>query len=371
MKRRQFIKTLALSTGATLVRAEPAGIPSLRKLAGKKLPIGVALHAPVYKTYTPAELALTRKHFSIITPENCMKWDVCQRVPGPRQLEKADGMLAFAEKHNQKFLGHTLLFNRSNEYPEWVFKDGEGKASRQLVEERLRDHINTMMGRYKGRIYAWDVVNEAVEEKEPYYRETDWFEMFGGEFVPMAFRMAKEADPNALLIYNDYRVEEPVKLERILLLLEELRGKGVLPDVVGIQGHWELDDVPFEKLEKTIVALHEAGVRVSVTELDIDIMSRSLYWNHKTRPEAIKQDPYRDGCPDDVLARQAEQYGQLFKLFVKHAEKMERITLWGLTDAHSWLNSWPWERVNHGLLFDREARPKPAFFAVADALRNA
>lgn len=370
MKRRSFVKALALSAAA-LPSFTGCGTTSvkLRSFSRRVLPLGVAVRARPGQVYTEQERDLIRRHFSIITPESAMKWHHCQPEPGPYTFEKADEIVAFAEANQQKVLGHTLLFNRKNNYPAWVFSEGEGKASRTLVEKRLREQVDTMMGRYQGRVYAWDVVNEAVEEMEPYYRETKWYNMFGGTFVPMAFRMAKEADPKALLIYNDFRVEVPRKLERVLLLLEELKREGVLPDVVGIQGHWELDDVPFGELEAAILALHQAGVRVSVTELDLDVISRKKYWNPKTRPEAIAQDPYPDGCPNEVLARQAEQYGQLFRLFRKHAEKMERITFWGLSDRHSWLNTWPWKRVNHGLLFDREARPKPAFYAVADALQ--
>lgn len=300
-----------------------------------------------------------------------MKWPFIEHKEGELCLDAADNLIAFAQKNKQKVLGHTLLFNRNKNYPAWVFMAGDRKASAHLVEKKLRTHIDTLMKKYKGKIYAWDVVNEAVEEKEPYYRETDWFKTFGKEFVPMAFRMAKKADPGALLIYNDFRVEVPRKLEQVLLLLDELKEKSALPDVVGIQGHWEIDDVPFEHIEKAILALHEKGVRISITELDIDMMSRKKYWNMETRPEAVKQNPYTDRCPADVLKRQAEQYAELFRLFVKHKEKMERVTFWGFTDGISWLNTWPWKRTNHALLFDRNAEPKPAFYAIADVLKKA
>ncbi|MCF7848111.1 MAG: endo-1,4-beta-xylanase [Kiritimatiellales bacterium] len=373
MNRNRFLSStmiggLALASG--FAKSPTPGLePSLRKLS--KLALGVSMKSPIDKVYTPAEQELIRRHFDIITPENAMKWDVVRRKEDqPYRLERADELLQFAEAANQRFLGHTLLFNRDNEYPDWIFGDDEDPASRAMVERRLREHIFWMMQGYSDRIYAWDVVNEAVEEKVPYYRETNWYRMFGPDFVPLAFHLAREADPKALLIYNDYRVEIPRKRERVLLLLEELKKQGAMPDVVGIQGHWELGSTPFENLEETIIELNQVGVSVSVTELDIDVISRQKYWNQKTRPEAIKQDPYRDGCPADILKQQAEEYGQLFEIFMRHPEKMERITFWGLTDRHSWLNKWPWERVNHGLLFDRNAQPKPAFHAVAEAIRN-
>jgi len=352
-----------------LVRAESCTTTRLREVSGSTLPLGVALQDHIDRVYTWRERALIRRHFKVITPEAAMKWPNCEPEPGKHNFANADDLVAYAEHHDQKILGHTLLFNRDNEYPPWVFAHGSKKASAKLVEERLRDHIRTMMGRYSGRVYAWDVVNEAVEETAPYYRQTDWYHTFGKAFVPMAFLMAREADPNAQLVYNDFSIENPPKRERVLILLDELRREGVLPDVVGIQGHFELDRLPYDDIEKTIVALHDAGVRVAVTELDIDVVSRAKYWDLATREEAIKQNPYPDGCPADVLARQAEQYGTLFRLFVKHVDKMERVTFWGLTDRHSWLNDWPWKRSNHGLIFDREARPKPAFYAVMDALR--
>lgn len=370
MNRRDFLSTMSLSATAVLVRAESGSdAVDLRKITGDVLPLGVALRDPVETSYTPQEHELIRRHFSIITPENAMKWPQCQPTEDKYLFEKADNLVKYAANNHQKILGHTLVFNRDNDYPGWLFKDGDQKATRKQVEERLGAHIRKMTDRYKSSLYAWDVVNEAVETKPPYYRETDWYKTFGGDFVPLAFRMVREADPKALMIYNDFGIEKADKRERVLILLEELKKEGLLPDVVGIQGHWELDRVPFEDIEETLLEFNKAGVRTSVTELDIDVISRHLYWDPKTRPEAVAQNPYQDRCPDDVLARQAEQYGRLFKLFVKHADKMERVTFWGLTDRHSWLNGWPWKRVNHALLFDREARPKPAFYAVVDALR--
>jgi len=373
MNRNRFLSSTVIG-GSALASgfaksSTPAIEPGLRQLS--KLDLGVSMKAPIDKAYTAEEQELIRRHFDIITPENAMKWDIVHRKEQqPYRLNRADELLGFAEAANQRFLGHTLLFNRDNEYPEWIFGDEEDPASRAVVERRLREHIFKMMQEYSGRIYAWDVVNEAVEEKEPYFRETHWYRMFGPEFVPLAFNLAREADPKALLIYNDYRIEIPRKLERVLLLLEDLKKQGATPDVVGIQGHWELGQTPHDKIEKAIIALHKTGVKVSITELDIDVISRQKYWNQKTRPEAIKQDPYRDGCPADILKQQAEEYGQLFEIFMRHTEKIERITFWGLTDRHSWLNNWPWPRVNHGLLFDRNAQPKPAFHAVMKALSS-
>jgi len=371
MDRRSFIHTLALGATASLTHASTRGNPGLRQHARKLFPLGVAVRAPVEASYSPEEQRLIRRHFSIVTPENAMKWHRSQPKPGPYQLDEADRLVVYANRNGLQVVGHTLLFNRDRKYPNWVFENGTGKASRDLVERRLRNHIVAMMTRYRGGVYAWDVVNEAVRENEPYYHDTDWYKTFGPGFVPFAFRVARETDPDALLIYNDYSVELPRKRERVLLPLEDLKREGVRPDVVGIQGHWEIDNLPLEHIEETIIALHAAGVRVAITELDIDVVSRRLYWDPKTRPQAIAQDPYRDGCPADVLKRQAEQYGRLFRLLARHAEKIERVTFWGLTDKHSWLNSWPWKRVNHGLLFDRQARPKPAFHAVEEALRSA
>lgn len=375
MNRREFIKAAALAgaalaSGTTGCGASPLDSESgLRSLAKNLFPIGVSLQDPSEGRYTANELENLSRHFDIITPEMAMKWERCQPDPNTYQFKAADKVAQLAKANRQKLLGHTLLFNRAKNYPEWIFADGADKASAKVVENRLRDYIRTIVGRYRGDVYAWDVVNEAVQEQAPFYRETDWYRTFGGTFVPLAFRLAKEVDPGALRIYNDFNIEVPRKRERVLLLLEELKREGVMPDVVGIQGHWELDDVPFENIEQSIVELHQAGVRVSVTELDIDVISRKKYWSLETRPDAVKQNPYVDGCPAAILERQAEQYGQLFELFVKHAEKMERVTIWGLNDRHSWLNAWPWPRVDHGLLFDRDNQPKPAFHAVAKALR--
>jgi endo-1,4-beta-xylanase len=236
----------------------------------------------------------------------------------------------------------------------------------------VKDHFRAVIGRYGDRVYAWDVVNEAVETKEPYFRETDWTRVFGfnTDFVKMAFEFAREAAPDALHVYNDFLAEKPAKRERVLMLLEDLKKAGTPADVVGIQGHWEVDDVPYEDIEQSIIEYHQAGARTAVTELDLDVMSRKKYWNMKTRAEAEKQNPYPERCPDEVLQRQAEQYGRLFELFARHRDKVERVTFWGLTDGHSWLNNWPWPRRNYALPFDREAQAKPAVATIREALSS-
>jgi endo-1,4-beta-xylanase len=188
----------------------------------------------------------------------------------------------------------------------------------------------------------------------------------GEEFIARAFEYAHRADPNALLIYNDYNNELPAKREKTIRLIRSLRAKNVPVHAVGLQGHYELGRLPLADLDATLVAMRELGVKVVVSELDIDVIPRGRWWadGGKYREEMVKLNPYRDGCPSEILKQQADEYAQLFRLFREHAGVIARVSFWNLHDGQSWLNSFPWRRVNHPLLFDREGRTKPAFEAV-------
>lgn len=174
-----------------------------------------------------------------------------------------------------------------------------------------------------------------------------------------------------MLIYNDYNNEYPGKLEKTVRLLKSLKEQGAPVDALGIQGHFEIDTIKFADLEKLLNECRALGVKVVVSELDIDVVPRSRWWadGGKYREEMAKLDPYKDGCPPEVLQRQAEQYAQLFQLFNKHSDVIARVSFWNLHDGESWLNYFPWDRTNHPLLFDREGMPKPAYQAVLDVLK--
>jgi endo-1,4-beta-xylanase len=224
------------------------------------------------------------------------------------------------------------------------------------------------MGRYAGRIDSWDVLNEFIEVAAPGYRVTDLTRVLGADYPERLFKIAAGIDPKAKLTYNDFSVEKPDRLKAILAFVRSLRDKGCRIDVVGSQSHLELGDKAADNLDNMIKQFASDGFRCALTELDVDVIPRALHWNPKTRAQAIQQNPYADGCPDEILQRQAAVYREVMEAVVSNRQHVDRVTVWGISDRHSWLNNWPWKRVNHGLLFDREAKPKPAFHALAAAL---
>jgi endo-1,4-beta-xylanase len=214
------------------------------------------------------------------------------------------------------------------------------------------------------------VLNEFVEVPSPGYRVTDLTRVLGANYPERLFKIAAGIDPKAKLTYNDFAVERPDRLKAILTFVRTLRDKGCRIDVVGSQSHLELGDQAVGNLEKMIQQFAAEGFRCALTELDVDVIPRARHWNQKTREEANRQDPYTDGCPDDILDQQAAVYREVMMTVMAHVKHVDRVTVWGISDRHSWLNKWPWKRVNHGLLFDRQAKPKPAFHAVAGALQK-
>jgi endo-1,4-beta-xylanase len=360
---------MALAAGA--VRAQDGGPPqpaTLKEAARGLFEIGVGLNDRIADR--PADHALLLAQFGIVTPENCMKPAAVQAAEGQWNFTQPDAFVAFANKSGLKVVGHNLVWAKDDRTPPWFFKDGEKVASREVLLARMRQHIDTMVKRYRGRIAVWDVVNEALDDGKEFLRPSGWSKACGEEFIAKAFEYAHAADPDAVLIYNDYNNEMPGKREKQIRLLRSLREKEVPVHAVGLQGHYEIDRVPFKDIEDTLVAMRQLGVKVVVSELDIDVIPRSRWWaeNGKHRDELARLDPYRDGCPPDVLKRQAEQYGRLFEIFRRHADTIARVSFWDLHDGQSWLNDFPWKRVNHPLLFDRAGKPKPAFSAVTSAL---
>lgn len=369
--RRRFLRGISasgLALAAPRVFAESSPIASLRQLAGGSPLMGTSVQTQFETIYTPEETNILKTQFDSVTPENCMKWQYLCPKEGIYRFEPIDRLIDFATRNRQSVVGHTLIFNRDGNYPDWLFRDGEKEADAKLVWKRIEDHAAKLMSRYAGRIDSWDVLNEFIEVPSPGYRVTDLTRVLGADYPERLFKIAAEIDPKAKLTYNDFSVEKPDRLKAILAFVRSLRDKGCKIDVVGSQSHLELGDHTSEKLDHMIKLFAADGFRCALTELDVDVIPRSQHWNPKTRELAIKQDPYVDGCPDEVLQKQAAIYREIMEIVKANGKSVDRITVWGISDRHSWLNKWPWKRVNHGLLFDREAKPKPAFHAVAGVL---
>jgi endo-1,4-beta-xylanase len=242
---------------------------------------------------------------------------------------------------------------------------------RDVLLARMKEHITTVVGRYKGKVNGWDVVNEALND-DGKLRKSPWLNIIGEDYIAKAFEYAHEADPNAELYYNDYSLDGPAKLDGCLRLVKDLKAKGIHIDAVGLQGQaWRMDSHnPSSKaLEKFIDSVSALGVQVMITEMCIDVLPAASSYRGadiNTRAKAREGlNPYVDGLPDDVQQKLANRYAELFTIFVKHKEQISRVTLWGVYDKTSWLNYWPiGGRTNYPLLFDRSYQPKPAFFAV-------
>lgn len=314
----------------------------------------------------PAQLANSKEaklltdHFSVVTPENCMKPEPLHPSEKEYRFASADKFIDFAQKNNLKVNAHTLVWHIQT--PEWFFKDGEQTASRELLLSRMKEHISHVCSHFAGKVATWDVVNEALDDKGEFLRKSKWKTILGEDYIYEAFLAAEKADPHAELYYNDYNIDLPEKREKAIKLIRLLKSKNVKLNGIGIQGHWTLD-VSLKNIEDSIVAFHNEGLKVMITELDLDVVPRSFVTTD-VGTKLTAPDLYPKECPPEILEKQAQVYSQLFALFRKHRDKISRVTFWGLHDGNSWLNKWPNPRTSHPLLWDRELNPKSAFFKV-------
>jgi endo-1,4-beta-xylanase len=297
--------------------------------------------------------------------------------PTTFDFSQSDAYVAFGEANGMFIVGHTLVWH--SQVPRWVFEDADGKPlTRDALLARMRDHIHTVVGRYKGRIKGWDVVNEALNE-DGTLRRSPWSTIIGDDFIAQAFRFAHEADPAAELYYNDYNLEVPAKRDGVVALVKKLKAEGVTIHAVGSQAHDKLDLPQSPALhDASIAAIAAAGVKVNITELDVDVLPRATQNRTADVAVAARQqsgsnlNPYVAVLPDSVQQALTKRYADLFAVFLKHRDVIDRITFWGVGDGDSWLNNWPMRgRTNYPLLFDRQDSPKPAFDAVMRAARAA
>lgn len=332
--------------------------------------IGVAINSPQITGQDSRGDAIIGAQFNSITPENVLKWEVVHPKPDVYDFSQSDQYVAFGEKHHMTIVGHVLVWH--SQTPAWVFRDDKGNfLDREALLKRMRDHIATVVGRYKGRIQAWDVVNEAVNE-DGAMRQSPWQKIIGDDYVEKAFQYAHDADPHAELIYNDYNLENPVKRKGALALVAKLIAEGIPVACVGLQGHDSLDWPSLENQGATISAFGKLGVKVAITELDIDLLPPAT--EHETADVSVhaeqdpKLNPYPKGLPEPVQQKLATRYADLFRVFLAHRDVVERVTFWGLSDGDSWRNDWPvLGRTSYPLLYDRNDQPKPAFYALLQA----
>ncbi len=344
---------------------QPAHIPSLAAVFANDFVIGTAVSTRML-AQDPETRHLLTWHFRCLTPENEAKWNAVNRKEGHYDFSRLNKIIEFAQQYKLAIIGHVLIWHA--QVPSWVFTDQKGKpASRALLLQRMRRHIATMLKHTHGKINAWDVVNEAFLANGR-FRQSLWFKRIGPDYIEHAFRAAMEADPDCKLIYNDYGLYKKQKRQAVVKLISRLRAQGIRIDAVGMQMHCSLNHPRVEEIEQSILAFANAGVKVHISELDIDVLPlpRGIWGGMLDKRQYTPAlDPYRNGLPEHVATKLAQRYKKLFALFLKHRDKIERLTIWGVTDRYSWKNNFPISgRINYPTLFDRNGTPKDAFYEV-------
>ncbi|MDE6162515.1 MAG: endo-1,4-beta-xylanase, partial [Bacteroides sp.] len=330
-------------------------------LKGKFL-IGTAVNTRQASGQDKAGVRVIQEQFNAIVAENCMKSQEMHPEENRYNFTQADEFVAFGEKNGMVITGHTLIWH--SQLSPWFCVDGEGKnVSPEVLKKRMKDHITTIVKRYKGRIIGWDVVNEAIED-DGSYRKSKFYEILGEEYIPLAFQYAHEADPDAELYYNDFSMANPGKRAGVVKLVKALKKRGIRIDAVGMQGHIGMDYPQVGEFEKSMLAFAEAGVKVMVTELDLTVLPtpKQNIGAEVSASFEYKKDmnPYPNGLPEDVSKAWTERMNDFFRLFLKHQDIITRVTLWGVTDLDTWRNDWPMRgRTDYPLLFDRSYQPKP------------
>lgn len=318
-------------------------------------PIGVAVNPRMLDPGPESELILAQ--FNSMTPENVMKMGPIHPEENRYNWAPADKIVDFAMQHGLKVRGHTLCWH--NQTPRWFFTDSTGnQVGKEVLLARLKKHIDDVVGRYKGKIYAWDVVNEAVPDDGTLYRQSKFYEIIGPEYIEKAFEYAHAADPNAVLFYNDYNTENAVKRENIYKIVKGLKEKGVPIDGVGLQGHWSIYEPTAQELEESITKFAALGLQVQITELDVSVYPKE----HERRD---KKPTDKSEFTSEMNDKQAAHYKMLFEVFRKYKGKVTGITFWNLADKYSWLDNFPVQgRKDYPLLFDQNYEPKKAYWEV-------
>lgn len=345
------------------ITAFSAQAQGLKDAVGKYCLIGAAINQWQSDGQVPEADAVIDRHFNCAVAENCMKPETLAPAEGIFDFRVADKFVSYCQQHNLKVLGHCLVWH--SQAPDWWFTNGycAAPASKEVVKERLIKHIKTVVGHYKGQVHGWDVVNEAIED-DGSFRKSPFYNLLGEEFIEIAFRTAHEADPDAELYYNDYSMSGQAKREAVCRLVKNLKAKGLRIDGVGMQSHNGMDYPDLAEYEKSIDAFAACGVKVMITELDLNVLPNPEGFGGAAVEQSYefqqKMNPYANGLPKEKAKEIQKRYMDFFNIYFRHRDQISRINLWGVADHNSWLNGWPIKgRTNYPLLFDRQYQSKP------------
>lgn len=330
-------------------------IPSLSDVYKKHFRIGAAVNPMTLHD----QEAFILKHFNSLTAENEMKFERLQPEEGHFTFTHADELIAIAQQNNKHVRGHTLVWH--NQTPDWVFQQSNGEeADRQLLLERMKQHIFTVMERYKGKIGSWDVVNEAVSDSgTDLLRESKWRSIIGDDFIDKAFEYAHMADPDARLFYNDYNESHPEKREKIYSVAKGLVERGVPIHGIGLQAHWNLTEPSLDHIKQAIERYASLGLKLHITEMDVSAFSFEDKRADLTAPT------------EEMTDKLTERYRSFFDLMTEYAAVIDSVTFWGVADNYTWLDDFPVKgRKNWPLLFDEHLQPKPSFWEVVEVGRK-
>jgi endo-1,4-beta-xylanase len=367
---------LLLALGAGCAHAQRTDAPAtLKDVYAQAFRMGVAVNDEIVAGADSLARDIVMRHFNSVTAENVLKAEPVNPRPGEYNWGPADAFVAFGERYDMFIVGHTLVWH--NQTPAWFFQDSAGRPNTPDAQlERMRRHIEAVAGRYRGRIHAWDVVNEVIDN-DGAYRPTAWVRAVGDgdRLLQAAFRYANQYAPDAELYYNDFNAWRPAKRDGIVRMVRMLKQAGIRIDGIGMQGHWGLHYPKTEYIEAAIDSFAALGVKVMITELDVDVLPFTREGQVIGQAMADPQfqleefkaflDPYQNGLPAEVQRRLTDRYAELFAIFYRKRDRIDRVTLWGVHDGMSWKNGYPVPgRTNYPLLFDRERRPKPALRAV-------
>ncbi|RZF29702.1 endo-1,4-beta-xylanase [Paraburkholderia sp. UYCP14C] len=361
-------QALAAHDGPPLAAAPAEALPPLRTVMAAHFKVGAAIEPDSIEN--PADAALIAAQFSSLTAENKMKPGTIGVAEGKYNFEPADEIVAFAQAHGIAMRGHTLVWHFKagewTEAPDWFFAgDPKDPHYHDIVAKRLDRYVTDVVTHFRGKVYAWDVVNEVISDhpNQVYREDSPWYRALGKDYIAIAFRAARAADPNVKLYINEYSTDDPRKRAKLLAVIRDLRAQGVPIDGVGHQMHISVNWPPLPNIKQAFDDVAALGLENQVTELDVSLYTdRGECWSN---PHACLPD-LGHSVSNDIMRAQAERYRAVFALFEQESS-IKAVTFWGYTDKHTWLTSTPVPRNNLPLLFDANLRPKAALWAIVDS----